>query len=313
MSRTKIVSHKGAPPFQRVEPTLLGRPFPLLSTLTPLMESKLANFIRHEINQRYRANFILHTLHHGLPSNHNPHWTWHRNGESTFGIGIERPLLLRILDYRYTTRHGIVSNARDASPLPVTQTELRLSRLLGEQITRCLLSCIDHLECTDPPHHASHDAVDTLPFPPSTSLEWEIRVEIGERGRDETQSLYIVLDRMALERVFKSRSGHPHNAQRLSHSSPLSLADQLNVHLRAQLVEKKLTLGDLADLKVGTILPIALQARANICIGPLRAFSALITEDHGKLCATSFNLNTVWAHPDSHSHRHTLSEHPTCF
>lgn len=290
MSRTKIVLNEGASRFQTLDPTTLGRPFHLLPSFARLLESELADYVNQEMNRRYHAHFVLRSIEQQLP-NKEKHgfWTWHRAAEATVGINIDRPLLLRILDYRYGVHSATASRAEQDTIPPETETEHRLARLIGERLTARLIYAIHRLGKNFTPNAQPLYLAESLPYAPSSPPAWKISVRIGERETREHWTVTLLLDNATFEHLLKSLADQRQTTRigHAQHSAPF--AEQARVQLHAQLLEKRLTLGDIIDLKVGATLPITLHTRATVHIGTTRIFSALVAEDRGKLCLTTFD------------------------
>jgi len=65
------------------------------------------------------------------------------------------------------------------------------------------------------------------------------------------------------------------------------LPRQLTLTLKARLLEQTLPLGELLDLRPGTVLPVRLKA-TEVLVDGSRLFTAAVAEHQGKLCLTSF-------------------------
>ncbi len=268
-----------------LDPTTLGRPFHLLPAFLRLVEQELADFVAHELNARYRAQFQFKTLKAGKPGHDTSQRTWHRVDGACIGISVARPLLLRILDYRYGGRD---TPSPSAQPHRETETERRLARMLGERLAARLVQAVWRLAKNDTPMLKSAPAVETLPFPPGEQPAWEMVLMLGEAGSGGVSEIGLALDAAVFAQVLRQLARHD-GAQTQGKPLARPFAEQLTITLNARVMEKHLSLGEIFDLKVGSVLPVSLQQQADVYIGRTRVFTAAVAENHGKLCLTSFD------------------------
>lgn len=285
MPKSRILPPADGARLAALDPTTLGRPFHLLPEFLRLVEQELADFVAHELNARYRAQFQLKGLQAGQADLDPERRTWHRLDGACVGISVARPLLLRILDYRYGGRASPA--APSSQPPRETETERRLARMLGERLTARLVQAVRRLSRSALPTLKVPPAVETLPFPPSEAPAWHMTLTLGEAGSGGASQIGLALDAAVFAQVLRQLSRH--GAAGPGKTLPRPFAEQLTIPLSARLMEKRLTLGEIFDLKVGTVLPVSLQQQADVYIGRTRVFTAAVAESHGKLCLTTFD------------------------
>ncbi|RBH44204.1 hypothetical protein C3F00_038430 [Pseudomonas sp. MWU13-2860] len=64
--------------------------------------------------------------------------------------------------------------------------------------------------------------------------------------------------------------------------------EQLRLRLNACLLRHELPLGEILDLKPGSVLAISLPPRAEVCVRGAPLFHARVAERQGKLCLAGF-------------------------
>jgi flagellar motor switch protein FliM len=117
-----------------------------------------------------------------------------------------------------------------------------------------------------------------------------LEVNIVERARKTEGALRILLDEawsnsllQALAPVRK-RAAHPTGGNPVTAKS---IGAQLQVTLIARLLEKRVTVGTLLDMRPGDVIPVSLRT-SDVLIGDSRLFRAAVAEHRGKLWLTSF-------------------------
>ena len=120
-----------------------------------------------------------------------------------------------------------------------------------------------------------------LPFVPPGTGVWEIRLDIGD-GEHAIGTLCLQLD-TCFERLLKNLSGRRDSA-RCPGGAGGNFRERLRVRLQARLLDREMALGDIMDLRPGSVLPVTLQARSEVLVGASRLFDADVAEQHGKLC-----------------------------
>ncbi|KZE31733.1 flagellar motor switch protein FliM [Crenobacter luteus] len=287
MPKSRILPRADGAGLPALDPATLGRPFHLLPAFLRLLEQELSDFVAHELNGRYRARFRLQSLKAGTVEEGTGAGSWHPLDEGHVGVRVERPLLLSVLEYRYGGRAAAGSARLAPQTQHETETERRLARLLGERIAPHVRRAVWRLAGDGLPAGGAAEAPATLPFPPCEAPAWTLALTLGEAGGGASR-IALAFDAPAFAAVLRLL------ARRRAHAEPrpapaTAFSERLKVALCARLVEKRMTLGDIVDLKVGTVLPVGLKPRADVRIGPRRVFSANVAERHGRLCLTSFD------------------------
>lgn len=286
MPKSRLIPPADGARLAALDPTTLGRPFHLLPAFLRLAEQELADFVAHELNTRYRSQFQLKSLQAGQPGHDTRRRTWHRVDSACVGISVARPLLLHILEYRYGGRE--TAPAAPAQPQRETETERRLARMLGERLAARLIHAVRRLAKSGLPVLKTPPAVETLPFPPGEEPAWEMVLTLGEAGSGGSSQVGLALDAAVFGQVLRQLSRHG-EVPTPSKTLARPFSEQLTITLNARVMEKRLTLGEIIDLQVGTVLPVSLQQQADVYIGRTRVFSASVAESHGKLCLTTFD------------------------
>ena len=177
MPRARIISQHDGAQLPALDLRTLGRPFHLLPVFGKALQEELTDFLRQELNRRYHAHFHIRALQQAQPAADERRWLWHALDGRQLGDHIERPLLLRLLDYRF----GAPAAQADADAVPAeTETERRLARSLAERLLPRLLQCILRLDRQAGGLPPSPADCAQLPFVPPGTGVWEIRLDIGD-------------------------------------------------------------------------------------------------------------------------------------
>ena len=67
-----------------------------------------------------------------------------------------------------------------------------------------------------------------------------------------------------------------------------ALSSRLQLRLQARLLSRRLTLGEVFDLRPGSVIPVSLQG-TDVLVKDVRLFTATVAEHKGKLWLTAFN------------------------
>jgi flagellar motor switch protein FliM len=266
-----------------LDPRTLGRPVHLLPAFAAQMREDLAEFFHVNLNRRYQAEFqvgeICIDAAGTAPAGR---WQGFATEQGQIGCALDRILVLSTLVYRY----GLIGDEATPESAPETATEERLAAMLGRQLAGILTARIEAglnavEKVSGMPESTALGAVGT---PRSSCL---ITVTIHEtRHRIEGQ-LHLTLDD-AWMAVLLRRLTPPQRKRSGAESHALPLPARLNFKLVARLLEKDLTLGELLDLRIGTVIPVSLRS-TDVLIGDSRLMTATVAEHKGKLCLTSFN------------------------
>ncbi|UTH73143.1 FliM/FliN family flagellar motor switch protein [Chromobacterium sp. IIBBL 290-4] len=278
MPKAKIVAPEEGASLQALDLRTLGRPTHLLPLFARALSQELEDFFDRELNRRYHAGFRIAALRQHLPAQDELRWQWHQLGEWQLGSHIDRALLLGILDYRFGAP-AAPEQAETALPAE-TETERRLRRNLAERLLPRLARAIHKLGHTAPGEQTPR----TLPYAPVAAWQLEIELSDGDAPRG---ALRLRLDAAALDALLARLS-----SQRPAGVAPQaagSFAELLKLKLSAALLEQTLPLGAILDLKPGSVLPVALQARADVSVRGKPLFTAQVAERQGKLCLSGFH------------------------
>lgn len=280
MPKSRILAPADGARLPPVATATLGRPFHLLPVYLRTLQQALADFVQRELNARYHARFVLSELVAGDAPQEAPRRTWHRWGGGAFAVHIERQLLLQILDYRYG---GNGSSAGTADSSRETETEHRLARLLGNRLSQLLLASMQR------GGHAlaAGDGIDNLSFALRDKPSWEAVLTLADHNGAPQGRIALGLDDDSVGYLLQQLAGD-RLPEAVASSEPLPFTEQLRLRLRAQLLEKRLPLGEVLDLQVGSVLPIRLPPQTDVYVGRKRLFAASVVDRGGKLCLTSF-------------------------
>jgi flagellar motor switch protein FliM len=269
MAINKRAWHDKTPSVQTLDHSTLGRPLHLLAGLDERIKNEINAFLKSEFNHPYRAMLGVSKVNQ-VASKANP-VHWFDLGSGHLAVEMSRSFLLRTLDYRYGAK---------AAPAPIrdedllseqTSTELRLKSNLANKLASLLLNFLNQQPQVISDTTARAEAV------------WQIEVEITDQTDQQTASLCLILDHGLFDQLLRLVA-----KPRAASKNQTAFFDQLKIKCQVHLAEKALTLDDVLKLKIGEIMPVSLQARANVYIGKSKLFTASVAENNGALCLTSF-------------------------
>jgi len=262
---------------------LLGRPIHLLGNFTSLLRDEFAEYFRLKVNRRYRAEVEVGEVvfEQGMGAQAGARWHGFANEVGCIGFAASRAFLLCMLEYRYGAAAPGAA-APIALGAPESASEERLATLLGQQFVVRAAGCLARLPGfeTRPPATDLRETRSAL----SAKHDWVVRVEVVETRRGVAGTLHLGFDDAWMQLVLQGVA--PMREQRRSALPAASLAN-LDLPLRARLLEKELPLGSVLDIRVGDVLPIRLEPAA-VFVGGGLLFRAMVAEHGGKLCLTSF-------------------------
>jgi flagellar motor switch protein FliM len=275
MPKAKIVAPEDGTRLQALDLRTLGRPTHLLPLFARALRQDLGDFFDRELNRRYHAGFRLSALNQHLPAADELRWQWHALDDWQLGSHFDRGLLLGILDYRF----GADGAAAEGELPAETETERRLARTLAERLLPRLAGVIHRL--------AGRDAPDITLRPQGFAPQpaWQLELDVADGDRP-LGALRLRLDHTAFDALLQSLSG-----QRPRLPGPAERArfdETLQLRLDARLLQQALPLGAILDLKPGSVLPVSLPPRAEVCVRETPLFSAQVAERQGKLCLSGF-------------------------
>lgn len=250
----------------------------------------LSDFMRLSLNRRYGTRFEVGevTMVPAHQSDEASHWKVYDSSTGRIGLALDRSLVLRVLHCRY----GLQDNSQemDLSAVPVTATEERLAQKLGLQMVTALVSRIrkglQHLGAG--PGLAT---VDQLSWQAESAVAvgaWTLKVHIDEPQTGLQADLQFSLDDAWMRELLNQlAAGRPVPKEPLTDETQ-PLASRLQVRLVAQLLQRRMALGEILDIRVGDIIPVSLQA-TDVLLKDSRLFTATVAEHKGKLWLTAFN------------------------
>lgn len=261
----------------------LGRPVHLLARFSKQLREDLAELLRVRLNLRYRARFEVAQVSMRRLDAAPPELPWLRlAGEGgEIACGIERRVLMSVLAYRY----GLPTppaDAEGAAPRE-TATEERLTGLLGQQFAELLAARIEAGSGPLPPRPPAFHVVGRLP---PVRGHWLLEARVVEQAHGVEGVVCLAIGDGWMNRLWHQLAPLRAKAgDAIAQAQPLPARLQLT--LVARLLHKDIPLGQLADLKVGDVIPVHLGA-TDVLIDDSRLFTATVAEHQGKLCLTSF-------------------------
>lgn len=273
-----------------LDPRTLGRPVHLLEAFAKRCGCDLAEALRLGLNKRYGTRFeVTHTAMRrqaqALPGRR---WAVASLPEGRLALSLDRRLVLRVLDCRYG--EPTVSSQVSGESRPMTSTEERLAQKLALSWLALLAQRLrDGLTPA-----RTEQASSTLPQPrwlgegAEPVGAWTLELGVDEPGSGGTHSLLLTLDdawmRLLLERL-RSRRPLPQDDVDAGRGA---LSGRLQLQLQARLLSRRLTLGEVLDLRPGSVIPVSLQG-TDVLVKDVRLFTATVAEHKGKLWLTAFN------------------------
>ncbi|MDN3921576.1 FliM/FliN family flagellar motor switch protein [Roseateles violae] len=263
-------------PYEPLDPRSLGRPVHLLRDFAAQLGELLNDLFRQQLNRRYRAAYeldppVIEPFGSAMPAGA---WLSAQTAQGRVSCLLERGLVLSVMGYRYGTQE----HAGDAAP--ETTTEERLHGLLGRQLLQGLAARLAPA--------ADEEAPALLPVSVQAPAADAclIRVQVRE-GRSGLRSQFcIALDPDWMAALLRERAV-PRNKPSAALPDGRTLAAQLKLKLVARLLQTELPLGELLELRPGSVIPVRLQA-TEVLVDGSRLFTASVAEHQGKLCLTSF-------------------------
>ncbi|AMC36082.1 FliM/FliN family flagellar motor switch protein [Janthinobacterium sp. B9-8] len=245
----------------------LGRPLHLLAGLNERLKIEVDAFLKSEFNRPYRAALGISQISQSA-SKANP-VQWIDLGVGQLAVEMSRSFLLRTLDYRYGAKAKPTEINEALLSSEETSTEQRLKSSLANKMAQLFLGFLNQ-------NTGAHSGQ-------RPEAVWQIEIEIIDQIDQLKSQICLVLDHALFDLLLKMVA-----KPRANSKSQTAFFDQLKIKCHVHLAEKSLTLDDVLKLKIGEILPISLQARANVYIGKSKLFTASVAENNGALCLTSF-------------------------
>lgn len=272
--RIRIHQYDDLPDLVKPEISKLGRPWHKLPKLMndsfDILDARLSIYFLKKL----RVNAALKSMTFAIDQNY-------KNAQifstpyGNIAFVIDRILLLNILhDY-----YGLSKDSNHVVPddtLPVTKTEERLKSKLGLELTSLVISKETFGEDLD------------IKVDYSTLIsQWSWCITFTLEGYDHG-SFTVLLDHRHVDQMLASLRS-PDTSQNSAPSAPLSpaqierLFDTLPLKLNGRLASLNLTVAQIADIKPGDVIPIAVNEPLPVFIGKEQIFEAAIAEDRSKL------------------------------
>lgn len=267
---------------------MLGRPFHKLPQFTHQLHDELQRYFQVDINRRYRASFSVTSVNTRFFSHEAGGLTYHFQATETgasLGIHIDRALMLTLLELRYGGKSGPITDA--ALNAPATETEHRFATQLGHRLLELTARCINRQgkSMASDSHNlqkVGNDAISLI------SPEWAVDIVITDSANEGRESrIQIVLDQAWLAHLLDKIASHRQDDRRVPDHTT-GMARKIPLTMTARLLEKSFQLGEIMDLRQGTVIPVSVGPQADIIIGDSRVFKARIAEESGKLWITAF-------------------------
>ncbi|WP_339057151.1 FliM/FliN family flagellar motor switch protein [Candidatus Regiella endosymbiont of Tuberolachnus salignus] len=276
--KAKIYNGEQLSDIKKLDINKLGRPYyklpKIIADYFDILDAKISFFFL----KKYRVNLSLKNVTTEMDCSHkNTKIFSSKLGHVAFDT--ERNFLLNILnDYYGLSKNSVIE---PSIHVPITQTEDRLKNKLGLELTELFLNHDDFGE--------------KLAFKTTNGVfikQWSYRLIFSLAG-DEQHVFYILLDANHADRILHSQDANDEeNKKTTDNNSPLPLEklfNKLPISLNIKLISVNLTLAELKALEKGEIISISMPDHFPVFIGTEQIFSAIITENRGKLFLTEFN------------------------
>lgn len=272
--RIRIHQYDDLPDLVKPEISKLGRPWHKLPKLMndsfDILDARLSIYFLKKL----RVNAALKSMTFAIDQNYKNAQIF-STSYGNIAFVIDRILLLNILhDY-----YGLSKDSNHVVPddtLPVTKTEERLKSKLGLELTSLVISKETFGEDLD------------IKVDYSTLIsQWSWCITFTLEGYDHG-SFTVLLDHRHVDQMLASLRS-PDTSQNSAPSAPLSpaqierLFDTLPLKLNGRLASLNLTVAQIADIKPGDVIPIAVNEPLPVFIGKEQIFEAAIAEDRSKL------------------------------
>lgn len=272
-----------------LDPRTLGRPIHLLEGFAEKFGADLADFLHLGWDRRYGTQFVVASA---RITDSAPviaaRWNVYSCAMGRIGVALDRCLVLRLLYCRYGQR-----DRKDVDPasVPMTSTEERLARKLGLQLAQ-LLSLRIRQGLNALASDVGESACDEFSWrTESTDAlgDWTLQLRIDEPQTGQCLPLQFSLDAawmgLLLDQLAAGRTGP---RKELHKDATQRLAKRLQVKLVARLLQRRMALGDVLDLRPGDIIPVSFQ-RADVLVKDARLFTAAVAAHKGGLWLTAFD------------------------
>ncbi|WP_226572843.1 FliM/FliN family flagellar motor switch protein [Mangrovibacter yixingensis] len=213
-------------------------------------------------------------------------------GYGNVGFDIERPLLLRILNDYYglsddTSNDSLNENDQDNLNIPVTKTEERLKNKIAKDIISLVLD-------------NTVTGVDINPEQDHSTIihQWAGCIQLKMDGYQQG-CFNLLLDNALVDRLLQRlRNGTVQGAPSRPPAALEHLFAHMPVRLSGKLTGMTFTVDQLAEIRPGDIIPIALNEPVPVFVDKAQILTASIAQERGKLFFCDFNDNLIEKHHD---------------
>ena len=268
-----------------IDPRTLGRPMHLLPAFAARCGADLSEWLRLGPNRRYGTGleFASATMRAFGAQESPARWAIHAGPAGRIGLALPRGLVLRLLQCRYGLDE---TSEADPASVALTASEERLARVLGLQL---VATVAQRIACGLTPAE-SHGAAPAMAWSVDSGLPagpWRLEVVLAEPQRGARHVLQFSLDDgwmgLLLDQLSQGRT-----LVRDQAATPAEpLAGRLKLRLVARLLQQRMPLGHILDLRVGSVLPIP-QPQTVVLVKDAPLFSASVAEHKGRLWLTGF-------------------------
>ena len=236
-----------------LDPVLLGRPVQVFEALASLLGQRVSE----QLQQTGHRSIAL--------AVRDAHFTPAQRKDATDAERLRIDLSRHTVQALMAQRYGFTCQASDLTDraAAVSATELRIARSLHDAIERAVQHTLPNTDATAAPQR----------------WQWQAQLQVGDLP---PQMLSIGLTATAsasLEQCVAQQ-------RKPLRATPTS-TEPLMVELQALLVQKTITAAEMQQLRVGSVLPIALD-RAKVSLNGQVMLSASVAEHQGTLHLTAF-------------------------
>ncbi|HDS9458766.1 TPA: FliM/FliN family flagellar motor switch protein [Enterobacter asburiae] len=273
--RIRIHQQNNLPELVKLDVSKLGRPWHKLPKLMndsfDILDARLSIYFLKKL----RVNAALESMTFVIDK-HYKNAQIFSTPYGNIGFVIDRILLLNVLHDYYGLSKDTNHIAPDES-LPVTKTEERLKSKLGQELTSLII-------CKE----TFGEELDIRVDYSSVINQWVWGITFTLAGYSHG-SFTVLLDNHHVDQMLATLRAPDGSARAVEQSMSLSpaqierLFDSLPLKLTGRLASLNLTVAQIADIKPGDIIPIALNEPVPVFIGKEQIFEAAIAEDRSKL------------------------------
>jgi len=273
--RIRIHQQNNLPELVKLDVSKLGRPWHKLPKLMndsfDILDARLSIYFLKKL----RVNAALESMTFVIDK-HYKNAQIFSTPYGNIGFVIDRILLLNVLHDYYGLSKDTNHIAPDES-LPVTKTEERLKSKLGQELTSLII-------CKE----TFGEELDIRVDYSSVINQWVWGITFTLAGYSHG-SFTVLLDNHHVDQMLATLRAPDGSARAVEQSMSLSpaqierLFDSLPLKLTGRPASLNLTVAQIADIKPGDIIPIALNEPVPVFIGKEQIFEAAIAEDRSKL------------------------------